>query len=74
MLLQRFYLRVDATLMRVFDTRLYHETGQSFLLREYSEREQTMDKLTAPRETWTDPNLIIDHLPVTRTVMEKLSV
>jgi len=70
--LQRFYLRVDATLIRVYDCRIYHEVENGFLLREYSEREQTVDKLTVGREVWTDHNQIVDHLPVKRTWVEKL--
>ena len=48
-ILLRFYLRVDKTLIRVYDTRIYHEVGNNYLLREYSEREQTTDKITVPR-------------------------
>ena len=48
-ILQRFYLRVDKTLIRVFDTRIYFEVENNFLLREYSERELTWDKLHLPR-------------------------
>ena len=47
--LQRFYLRVDNTLIRVYDTRIYFEVENSFLLREYSEREQEVGKLTVGR-------------------------
>ena len=48
-ILQRFYLRVDQTLIRVYDTRIYFEAENNFLLREYSEREQTFDKLHLSR-------------------------
>jgi len=70
--LQRFYLRVDKTLIRVYDTRTYFEVENNFLLREYSEREQEVDKLTVNREVWTDHNLIVDHLPVKKSFVEKL--
>merc|ERR1712098_869056 len=70
--LQRFYLRVDKTLIRVYDTRIYFEVENSFLLREYSEREQAIDKLTVSREVWTDHNLIVDYLPVKNSSVEKL--
>ncbi|KAJ1959188.1 Tap42 interacting protein [Dispira parvispora] len=33
-ILQRFYLRVDGVAFRLFDTRVYHEFGQPFLVRE----------------------------------------
>ena len=72
-ILQRFYLRVDKTLIRVFDSRVYHEVTNDYILREYSEREETVDKLTVPREVWTDHNEIVNHLPVTTSVMEKLT-
>ena len=89
-MLQRFYLRVDNTLIRVYDTRIYFEVENSFVLREYSEREQEVGKLTVSRlrdfnflisivtlelnrEVWTDHNLIVDHLPVKKTVVEKLN-
>ena len=48
-ILQRFYLRVDKTLIRVFDTRIYHEVENNFLIREYSEREEQIEKLSVPR-------------------------
>merc|ERR1719348_608258 len=72
-ILQRFYLRVDNTLIRVHDTRIYHEVENSFLLREYSEREQQVDKLEVARNLWTDQNSIVDHLPVKKCRNEKLS-
>merc|ERR1712059_1785 len=71
-LLLRFYLRVDNTLIRVYDTRVYFEVENDFILREYSEREETVEKLVVPREVGTDQNEIINHLPVTKTVIEKL--
>lgn len=37
--LLRFFLRVDKVLIRMNDTRLYWESGKSYLLREYCERE-----------------------------------
>ena len=68
----RYYLRVDKTLIRVYDTRLYYEVENEFILREYSEREEAVDKLTVGREVWTDQNEIVEHLTVKKTVMEKL--
>ena len=47
--LQRFYLRVDKTLIRVYDTRVYHEVENNYVLREYSEREEKVENLTVPR-------------------------
>ena len=66
----RFYLRVDATLIRVYDTRIYHEVENDHVLREYSEREEAVEKLTVAREVWTDHNEIVNHLPVKNPVLD----
>ncbi|TPX30920.1 hypothetical protein SmJEL517_g05611 [Synchytrium microbalum] len=39
LVLLRYFLRVDNVIFRVNDTRLYHEFGQSCLIREFSSRE-----------------------------------
>jgi len=71
--LQRFYLRVDKTLIRVYDTRLYHEVGKNYLIREYSEREDKTGDISVPSSLWTDQNEIVNHLTVRKEVNEKLS-
>ena len=71
-ILLRFYLRVDKTLVRVHDTRIYHEVENDFLIREYSEREEKFDKLDLPRETLLSQDAIVNHLPVKVTINEKL--
>lgn len=38
-ILLRYFLRIDGVMLRVNDTRIYHEFGQDFLLREYTTRE-----------------------------------
>ena len=43
--LLRFYLRVDSTLVRVHDARLYHRAGRGYLIREATEREATAAEL-----------------------------
>ncbi len=70
--LLRFYLRVDNTLLRVIDTRIYHEFGASHFVREYTEREERMDKVSVPPAVWKDPNEIVSHLPLKKEVVERL--
>ena len=41
----RFYLRVDHTMVRIYDTRFYYETGTNFMLREFSRRENKVSEL-----------------------------
>jgi type 2A phosphatase activator TIP41 len=38
-ILQRFFLRVDRVLVRVIDTRIYHDYSSSEIIREFSVRE-----------------------------------
>ncbi|KAI7897882.1 TIP41-like family-domain-containing protein [Cokeromyces recurvatus] len=39
LILQRFFLRVDDVLFRMNDTRIYHEFGKEYLVREYTSKE-----------------------------------
>ena len=43
--LLRFYLRVDSTLVRVNDVRIYHPAGSGHLVREITEREASAKEL-----------------------------
>jgi len=70
--LLRFYLRVDNTLIRVHDTRLYHQVENDYILREYSEREDKTENLSVDREIWTDQNLIVDHLTIKTSANHKI--
>ncbi|XP_040908120.1 TIP41-like protein isoform X2 [Toxotes jaculatrix] len=44
-LLLRFFLRVDGVLIRINDTRLHHEAGKNYMLREFSTRESKIAEL-----------------------------
>jgi type 2A phosphatase activator TIP41 len=39
LVLQRFFLRVDDVLFRINDTRLYHEFGKDYFVREYTSKD-----------------------------------
>lgn len=43
--LVRYYLRVDNVVVRLFDTRLYHEIGTDYILREFKHQEGSYDAL-----------------------------
>jgi len=70
--LMRFYMRVDGVLVRVNDTRLYHEAGTDFILREFTTRENKVEQLNVPTSVLIDANEIVDHLSVQSTTAEKL--
>ncbi|KAH1187628.1 hypothetical protein KIL84_020377 [Mauremys mutica] len=71
--LLRFFLRVDGVLIRMNDTRLYHEADKPYMLREYTSKESKISSLThVPPSLFTEPNEIAQYLPVKETVCEKL--
>lgn len=41
----RYYLRVDGVSVRLLDTRIYHEFGTKYLLREFKHLESNYDKI-----------------------------
>jgi type 2A phosphatase activator TIP41 len=43
--LLRSYVRIDSVIVRILDTRLYHEFGSSKLLRDFSQLECTFEEL-----------------------------
>lgn len=72
-LLLRFFLRVDGVMIRINDTRLYHEAGKSYMLREFSTRESKIEELkNVPAALYTDPNEIAQYLTLKLTECEKL--
>ncbi|XP_036058637.1 TIP41-like protein isoform X2 [Onychomys torridus] len=72
-LLLRFFLRIDGVLIRMNDTRLYHEADKTYMLREYTSRESKIANLMhVPPSLFTEPNEISQYLPVKEAVCEKL--
>ncbi|XP_023690957.1 TIP41-like protein isoform X1 [Paramormyrops kingsleyae] len=73
--LLRFFLRVDGVLIRINDTRVYHEGGKNYMLREFSTRESKVSALRhVPPALYTDPNEIAQYLPLRLTECEKLEM
>ncbi|XP_031243712.1 TIP41-like protein isoform X2 [Mastomys coucha] len=72
-LLLRFFLRIDGVLIRMNDTRLYHEADKTYMLREYTSRESKIANLMhVPPSLFTEPNEISQYLPIKEAVCEKL--
>ncbi|KAH9499031.1 hypothetical protein Btru_005469 [Bulinus truncatus] len=69
-ILLRFFVRVDKVLIRMNDTRFYHEAGNNFVLREFTCREESTRNI--PEAFHTDPNTVAEHLKVTEEIFEKL--
>jgi type 2A phosphatase activator TIP41 len=43
--LLRYYLRIDEVVVRIYDTRIYHEFKKDYILREFSVRENSYNEL-----------------------------
>ena len=44
-ILLRYFLRIDNVMLRVNDTRIYHEFGKDYLIREYTSREARVEEI-----------------------------
>lgn len=73
-LLLRYFLRVDNVLIRMNDTRFYHEAGWNYILREYTSRECEASQLNLPVAVLRDPAALCEHIPVRKTLMERLQL
>lgn len=56
----RHYLRVDDVVIRIYDTRIYHEFGKNFILREFTVREDSYEGIRAKGFNFT-PQWMTDH-------------
>jgi len=74
-LLMRFFLRVDDVLIRIIDTRLYHEANSPFFIREFIFKEERIENLQhLPPHLLTNPVEIAEHLKTIKQTNEKLSL
>lgn len=71
-ILLRQFMRVDNVVVRVLDTRLYHEAERDFILREHSYKESKVQDIQGPPHIVTDPNQVAQLLPVKSETFEKL--
>mmetsp|Transcript_24471 Transcript_24471/g.21655 ORF Transcript_24471/g.21655 Transcript_24471/m.21655 type:complete len:88 (-) Transcript_24471:11-274(-) len=58
--LVRFYLRIDDVVVRLYDTRFYHEFGKEYIIREFTHRESSFDDLKKKGFKFT-AEFITDH-------------
>ncbi|CAN7945302.1 unnamed protein product [Ixodes pacificus] len=72
--LLRYFLRIDNVLLRMNDTRFYHEAGWNYILREYTSRECSAAQLDLPVAVLTDPAALSEHMPLKKTLVERLEL
>ncbi|XP_067129503.1 TIP41-like protein isoform X2 [Centruroides vittatus] len=71
-ILLRYFLRIDHVLIRILDTRIYHECNKNYMLREYTSREGKIPDLQVSSSILTNPNELYQHVPITSSNYEKL--
>lgn len=72
-ILLRYFLRVDNVMVRVNDTRVFHEFHKDYVLREYKNKECGFKELNLPLPMFGDPNILSQHLPLRTAYYEKLT-
>ncbi|XP_046334004.1 TIP41-like protein [Haliotis rufescens] len=70
--LLRFFMRVDNVMIRINDTRIYHEGGQNYILREFTSKDDKVENLKVSKHLFTDPNEINKHLSLRAETFERL--
>jgi len=71
-ILQRFFLRVDDVVIRIYDTRIYHEIEKSYIIREYTEKESLCKDLKCSPRLFNEPNEIVNFLALKTSSVERL--
>ncbi|XP_046583313.1 LOW QUALITY PROTEIN: TIP41-like protein [Haliotis rubra] len=72
-ILLRFFMRVDNVMIRINDTRIYHQGGQNYILEVSSQsKDDKVENLKVSSHLFTDPNEINKHLPLRAETFEKL--
>jgi type 2A phosphatase activator TIP41 len=71
-ILTRFFLRVDGVIVRLNDTRIYHQAGTDFLTRELCSKEARIPDLKVPTTVLTDPDKLNNILPANKTLLHRL--
>ena len=77
LILLRFWLRVDNVIIRIHDTRIYHEFGSDFVLRHVEEKESKWRELKKKYPMvqlmqFTDPNVFANKIEVKHSVYDKI--
>ncbi|XP_071034772.1 TIP41-like protein [Parasteatoda tepidariorum] len=71
-ILMRYFLRVDNLLVRIIDTRIFHEVGKSYILQEHVTKESKVKELKVDVSLLRNPQLLWDHLPTVDFQYEKI--
>lgn len=72
-ILLRYFLRIDNVLIRINDTRYYHDFSTDYILREYSCKECDVKEINLPLTCFGDPNLLLPLMPLKSSEYVKLT-
>ncbi|XP_072391762.1 TIP41-like protein [Diabrotica undecimpunctata] len=72
--LLRFFLRVDNVMVRINDTRVFHDFSTDYILREYTNKECGVKDLNLPLTVFGDPNALSPHMPLRTSIFEKITI
>ena len=61
LILHRMFLRVDNVLFRINDTRIYHEFGSPYVVREYTSREDRFQNVFNVKYIFSILNYIVNE-------------
>ncbi|EFN85153.1 TIP41-like protein [Harpegnathos saltator] len=73
-ILLRYFLRIDNVMLRINDTRIYHELGKNYLLREFTSREAKVQNIRVSPALFLEPSEIAPHLPLVGSHYHKLII
>lgn len=73
-ILLRYFLRIDNVMLRIKDTRIYHEFEHNYLLREFTTREAKVQDIRVSPALFVEPSEIASHLPLTESHYNKLII
>jgi len=71
-ILLRYFLRVDDLLVRIIDTRIFHEVGKCYILREHVTKESKTKDLKVDLALLRNPQELWDHLDTVDFLYEKI--
>lgn len=71
--LLRYFLRVDNVMVRVNDTRYFHDFSTNYVLREFTNKECGVNQVHLPLPMFGDPNLLSPHLPLRTGIYETIT-
>lgn len=67
-ILLRYFLRIDNVMLRINDTRIYHEFGKNYLLREFTSREAKVQdiRVSSAHNFYTYTEIAVELVYITR--------